>query len=189
LAGNGIAATGGLFLEPSSLLFPVQAEETTSATQRLTIYNPGDSPISITNIVAGGDYAIVDSCASGRIPYVLGSLRTCNVDISFTPTSITASDIGSVVVSSTAGPATLPITGSSVAAANAAQLTPTALSLGTVVTASQSSGYNIYLRNSGTEALTLTSGTVTGTNAADFTFSGAVAASTAMLWRRGQVAT
>ncbi len=173
LAGNGIAATGGLFLEPSSLLYPVQAEGTTSATQRVTIYNPGNSPISITNIVSTGDYAIADSCTSGTYPYVLGSLRTCYADISFTPTTITNSDAGSVVVSSTAGPATLPITGSSVAAANALQLTPTsALSLGSVVTASQSSGYNIYLRNSGTEGITLTSGTVTGADAADFTFSG-----------------
>jgi len=172
LAGNGIAATGGLFLEPSSLLYPVQAEGTTSTTQHLAIYNPGDSPISITNITATGDYAIADSCTSGTFPYVLGSLRTCGVDISFTPASISNSDLGSVVVSSTAGPATLPLTGSSIAATNALELTPTALSLGTVVTASQSSGYNIYLRNAGTEAITMTSGTVTGTNAADFTFSG-----------------
>ena len=173
LAGNGIAATGGLFLEPSSLLYPVQAVGTTSATQRLAIYNPGDSPISITNITTTGNYAIADSCASGTYPYVLGSLRTCNVDISFTPTTVTTSAAGSVVVSSTAGAATLPISGSSIAATNAVQLTPTTtLNLGTVVTASQSSGYNVYLRNSGTEAITLTSGAVTGTNAADFTFSG-----------------
>ena len=173
LAGNGIAATGGLFLEPSSLLYPVQAVGTTSATQHLAIYNPGDSPISITNITTTGNYAIADSCTSGTFPYVLGSLRTCAVDISFTPTSVTTSAAGSVVVSSTAGPATLPISGSSIAATNALELTPaTSLSLGTVVTASQSSGYNIYLRNAGTEAITMTSGTVTGTNAADFTFSG-----------------
>jgi hypothetical protein len=173
LAGNGIAATGGLFLEPSSLLYPTQAEGTTSATQHLNIYNPGNSPISITNIVSTGDYAIADSCASGTFPYVLGSLRTCGVDISFTPTSITNTDAGSVVVSSSAGSATLPITGSSVTAINALQLTPTsALSLGSVVTASQSSGYNVYLRNSGTEGITLTSGTVTGTDAADFALSG-----------------
>ena len=172
LAGNGIAATGGLFLEPSSLLYPVQAVGTTSATQHLAIYNPGDSPISITNITTTGNYAIAGSCTSGTFPYVLGSLRTCGVDISFTPTTVTTSAAGSVVVSSTAGPATLPIAGSSVAATNAVQLTPTSLSLGTVVMASQSAGYNIYLRNSGTEPITMTSGTVTGTNAADFTFSG-----------------
>jgi len=172
LAGNGIAATGGLFLEPSSLLYPVQAVGTTSATQHLAIYNPGDSPISITNITTTGNYAIVNSCSSGTYPYVLGSLRTCGVDISFTPTTVSTSAAGSVVVSSTAGPATLPISGSSVAATNAVQLTPTSLSLGTVTTASQSTGYNIYLRNAGTETLTMTSGTVTGTNAADFTFSG-----------------
>ena len=172
LAGNGIAATGGLFLEPSSLLFPVQAVGTTSATQRLAIYNPGNSSLSITNITTTGNYSIVDSCASGTFPYVLGSLRTCYVDISFTPTAVTSAAAGSVVVSSTAGTATLPITGSSVAATNALTLTPTALSLGTMVTATQSGGYYLFLRNSGTEAVTMTSATVTGTDAADFAFSG-----------------
>jgi hypothetical protein len=172
LAGNGITATGGIFLEPSTLTYSIQAVGTTSATQRLTIANPGNSPVSLTNIVSTGDYALVDSCAGGTFPYLLGAGRTCYVDISFTPTKVTATDTGTVVVSSTAGPATQTLTGSSVAATAAIGLTPTALNLGNVVTASQSSAYYIYVRNTGTEALTLTSGTVSGANAADFLFSG-----------------
>jgi hypothetical protein len=171
LSGTGITATGGIFLEPTSLQYPVQAVGTTSVTQHLNIANPGNSPTTITNITTTGNYALADTCASGIFPYILGALRNCGVDITFTPTTITNPNKGSVVVTSSAGTATLPIAGSGVAATIAIGLTPTSLNFGNVVTAAQSFGYNVYVRNTGTEGITLTSGTITGTNAADYLFS------------------
>jgi hypothetical protein len=172
LAGTGIAASGGVFFEPTSLIYPLQAVGTTSATQHLTITNPGNSPTTISNITTTGDYALVNVCTGGTYPSVLGAQRTCGVDISFTPTTASNPDKGSVVVTSSGGTATLPISGSGVAATVAVGLTPTALDFGSEVTNSQSLSLNIYFRNTGTEGVTLTSGTITGAAAVDYTVNG-----------------
>ena len=157
LTGNGITATGSIVMEPASLTFGTQAKGTTSSSQSVSIVNPGNSPISLSNIATTGDYAILNDCVSA-FPFVLAPQRSCAVNLTFTPTSTTNPRTGSLVVTSSAGTATLPITGTGVAATNAVGIAPTALNFGNVQVATTSFTYVVYFRNTGTEAVTLNSG-------------------------------
>jgi len=168
LTGNGIAATGTVFYEPSSLVFGKQAQGTTSATQHVAITNPGNSPVQINNITTTGNYAIVNVCGGGAYPYSLRAQGTCGVDLSFTPTSVTNPNNGSLVVTNSAGSTSLPITGTGIAAVNAVGITPTSLNFGTIQTGVGSFNYNVFFRNTGTETVTLVSGAASG----DYSFSG-----------------
>ena len=161
LSGTAVAATGGVFLEPGSLTYPSQAVGTASATQRVNIFNPGNSPVNLTSLTTTGDYSVADSCV-GTFPYLLGAQRSCAVDIMFTPTSTSNPRAGTMVVASSGGNATLPLTGTGITATAAIGLTPTALSFGNIPISVASTAYYVYLRNTGTEAITLTSLAATG---------------------------
>jgi hypothetical protein len=160
LTGNGIAFTGGVLVEPSSLVFPVQAIGTTSTTQHININNPGNGYTTVNSITTTGNYAIVNVCAT--TPFTLNSLANCGVDISFTPMGTTNPHPGSLVVNSTGGTATTAISGTGITAATAVGLTPTALAFGNVQVGVVSFTYNVYFRNTGTTPVTLTSIASTG---------------------------
>ena len=159
LSGTGITATGGVLVEPSSLLFPAQAIGTTSATtQHINIYNPGNAYTTINSITTTGNYAIVDTCQTP--PFNLNALTNCGVDISFTPVGTTNPHPGTLVVSSTGGTATTTLSGTGVTASVALGLTPTSVAFGNIQVAVASFYANIYVRNTGTDAITLTSATI-----------------------------
>ncbi|WP_161571126.1 beta strand repeat-containing protein [Granulicella sibirica] len=166
LTGTAITASGSVLLEPASLTYPNQALGTASATQHVTIVNPGNSPVTITNVTTTGDYSLSNLCST--LPFSLAAQRTCGVDIAFTPTATTNPRAGTMVVASSSGNATLPLTGSGVTATAAIGLTPTALSFGNIPTTVQSTIYYVYIRNTGSEAITLTSLAASG----DYSVSG-----------------
>lgn len=167
LSGTGITATGGVLVEPGSLVFPVQAIGTTSTVnQHINIYNPGNAFTTINSIAATGNYAIVDTCQTP--PFNLNALANCGVDISFTPVGTTNPHAGTLVVNSAGGAATTTISGTGVTATTALGLTPTAAAFGNIQVGVTSFYYFIYVRNTGTDALTLTSAAVT---AGDFALS------------------
>jgi hypothetical protein len=166
LSGTAITASGGVFLEPGSLTYPNQAVGTASTTQHVTIFNPGNSPVNLTSVTTTGDYSIANLCST--LPYSLGAQRSCGVDVVFTPTATGNPRAGTMVVASSGGNATLPLTGTGVTATAAIGLTPTAFSFGNIPVAVQSTTYYVYLRNTGTEAITLTTATATG----DYSLSG-----------------
>jgi hypothetical protein len=164
LAGNGITATGTVLVEPSGIEFPVQAVGTTSAPLHFVINNPGNAVTTINDITTTGDFAIADDCNNYQppltFPFTLNSLANCGVDITFTPTSTSNPRTGTVVVQSSGGTSTLTLTGSGVTASTAVGLSPTSLNFGNVQMGVSSFVYNVYLRNTGTTGVTLT--TLTG---------------------------
>jgi hypothetical protein len=168
LTGNGITATGAAFIEPASLNFGTQAAGTTSNPVGFTIANPGNSPVTINAITASGDYAVASECSSGVYPFVITAQRTCTGTLTFTPTATTNPRGGTLTVTSSAGTATSNLTGSGVTATAAIGITPTALNFGAIQEQVTSFTYTVYVRNAGTEYVTLTSGAASG----DFAFSG-----------------
>jgi uncharacterized protein YjdB len=80
LTGTGIGVAGISF-NPSSLTFPSQTTNTTSAAKTITVTSSGSAVLNITGIVASGDFAQTNNC-----PTSMAVGATCIVSVTFTPT-------------------------------------------------------------------------------------------------------
>ncbi len=180
LMGTGITATGSLVPEPDNLTFEAQATGTTSASQYIYLYNSGNIPVQINSLTTTGDFAIQSNYGcNGTLPTTVSPGSDCSLYVTFTPMQTSGAETGSVVIGSTAGNITIPLSGTAEAATQAIGFTPTTFNFGTVLkgtTAGYGEGYGsgeyrVIVRNTGTEAVTLSSApTITGSNAADFAF-------------------
>lgn len=175
LTGTGTAAAApGISLTPSPLAFGNQQINTTSATQVITLKNTGTGTLTIGGIASSSaDFTQTNACGAS-----LGAGLSCSISVSFKPTTLGAKT-GSISVSDNAAgsPHAVSLSGTGVAAAAPAiTLTPnTGLAFGNVTVGSASPAQTVTLKNTGTANLTLTTITVGGTNAVDFSKSGTCA--------------
>ena len=128
LLGTGTAAPAPLaVLAPAGLTFPSTTVATTSATQTLSLSNPGNATLNIASIVIAGanpsDFAQTNTCGTS-----LATSASCTISVTFTPASA-ASFAATILVSDNVSPqqsATLAGTGTA-ALAPQATLTPNTL--------------------------------------------------------------
>ena len=168
LTGNGIAQTGTLQTNPTSLEFLPQAQGTTSATQPVTLTNPGNAPVTINTITPTGDFAYTDQDC-GSIPIVLAANATCNGNVTFTPTSTTNPRTGTLTYASTAGNQVVSLTGTGEVATQAVGFTPSSVSFGSIPMGQTSAyaytgGLPVYVRNTGTEPVTFNAAATVSAN-------------------------
>lgn len=98
VAVTGTGVTGGagtLTLTPKTLVFPVQALNTTSPPQNVQVVNSSLSAITISNIAVSGSFNETNNC--GTVPAILNPGASCTVSVTFTPTK-TGSATGSLSV-------------------------------------------------------------------------------------------
>jgi len=145
---SGTAGSLGL-ADPVSLTFPSQTVTVPSNPQIVNLRNMGSSALTVSSIVAAGDYSQTNTCGAS----VAGG-GVCSISVVFTPTSNTNPRTGTVTIN---GTIVVNLTGQG---ANAAYMTLTPLSLTfasqAVGTAAQSQ--SVVLSNIGNESLTLGSG-------------------------------
>jgi hypothetical protein len=82
-----VYAPGELQLSPTGIGFGNHLLGTTSASQTLTVTNPGNSSVTVTSAMGGGDttqFLVANNTCTGS----LGPLGTCTVDFSFKPTTV-----------------------------------------------------------------------------------------------------
>jgi hypothetical protein len=109
----GLSGTGEIpvTLAPTSLTFSTQAIGTTSAPKTVTLTNNSGGTLTISNIVASGDYA---ASPSGTVPCgaTVAAAATCTFSVTFTP-NVTGSISGAATVSHDAplGPTVIKLTG------------------------------------------------------------------------------
>ncbi len=106
ITGNG--AEAAVYLSPSSLTFPGQAENTTSAPQTITVENYGNATLTLSNVGILGPYIIsANTCGSS-----LAAGSVCSISIEFNPKG-TGSLPGALVLTDNAGdsPQTVDLTG------------------------------------------------------------------------------
>ncbi|MBV9340035.1 MAG: choice-of-anchor D domain-containing protein [Acidobacteria bacterium] len=94
---------------PASLTFATQAVGTTSGSQTITVTNNESGPVSVSSIVASGDYAVTNNCGGS----IAGSKGTCTLQVTFTPSN-TGTIPGALTVNSGAdgSPVTIGLSGS-----------------------------------------------------------------------------
>lgn len=85
VTGTGVTAGAGtLTLTPKTLVFPVQALNTTSPPQTVQVVNAGLTAITISSISITGDFNETNNC--GTVPAILNAGASCSVSVTFTPT-------------------------------------------------------------------------------------------------------
>ncbi len=142
---------------PASLAFPLQAVNSTSTGQMLTLTNGGSTTVSVTGISAAGGYAETNTCGS-----TLAAGASCSISVTFTPTA-SGDQTGQITITDTGNPATLivPLDGSGQATLSASA-TPSTLTFPATVIGTTAAAQAVTLSNTGSEALTISSIGVTG---------------------------
>jgi hypothetical protein len=162
LAGTGTAPA--VALSPTSLTFATQVVGTTSSAKMVTLTNTGTAALTISNLTFVGanptSFAETNTCGSSVAPGA-----SCFISVSFKPTAInTLTATLDVNDNATGSPQTVSLTGTG----TVVRLTPASLSFGSITVGKTSAVKKVTLTNSSENPVSITSVTLTGTNASDF---------------------
>jgi hypothetical protein len=159
LSGSGTTAPTAT-LAPTTLTFSGQLVGTTSTAQTITLSNSGTLPLNSIVISHTGDYA-TPAAASNPCGATLAGGSSCNISVTFTPTT-SGTRSGSVTVASNApgGNTMVSLSGSGIAPA--LTLAPASLSFSQTNVGSSSSVKTATVTNSGTAPLNVGAITVSG---------------------------
>lgn len=153
---NGVGWAPLVLISPPSLAFSSQPLGSTSGIKSVLLSNTGDAPLSVTSVVAAGDFSQTNTCGAS-----VAAGGACVISVTFSPTA-TGSRNGSITVTdnATGSPHTVSLTGE--VAASALSLSPTSLIFPDTAKGTTSSAQMVTVTNSGTAPLAFTSIGVTG---------------------------
>jgi hypothetical protein len=173
LVNNWASVAGGsltVSLSPTSLAFASTTEGSTSAAQTVTIKNTGTAAVTLTSETITGTRAASFLKSATTCGATLAAGATCTVSVEFKPATTGALTASlSVADSATGSPQTVALAGTGVAASTlAVSLSPTSLSFASTTEGSTLAAQLVTVKNTSTGTVTLTSETITGTNATSF---------------------
>src|SRR5262249_5424497 len=144
MAKISFADAPGLALGPGELTFGPQAVGTTSAPQTVALLAAGSQPLSITSIVASGDFSQTNTCGS-TVP----SGTSCTITVTFTP-KVKGTRTGAVTITdnATGSPHNLPLTGTG-GGVPAVTLAPASLKFAAQTVGTTSPAQQVTLTNTG----------------------------------------
>jgi uncharacterized repeat protein (TIGR01451 family) len=166
--GTGVAP--GISISPTNLNFGTLPVGVTSTPQTVTLFNSGNSPLTVSSATVGGanpgDFIITaNSCLSNAIPP--GS--SCGISLVFA-----AGALGSrtatlqIVGNSTNSPFLVSLTGTGATNVPAIQISPTSLFFGDQVVGTTSIVQQVTVTNTGVGSLSITNVAFSGGNFGDF---------------------
>jgi len=157
-------------ISPATYAFPATIVDTTSATTGLiTLKNGGTMALTVSTVTFSGtgasSFAASTTCPLGKM---LAAGASCTVTLSFHPT--TAGTLSATLnVATGAGTKTVAVSGTGTAASTfTVSLSPAALTFASTTLGSTTAAQLVTIKNTGTGTVTLTSETITGTNATSF---------------------
>jgi hypothetical protein len=157
----------------TSISFGNQPLGSTSGAQAITILNEGNQPLQFANLTFAGpdksQFALqFSSCGSNSVP----GGGSCSINVVFAPLGVGSYQAEIDVIDNSGGLAgakqVIALSGTGVAAAPTANLSPASLTFGTLAVGTTSGPQAITLRNLGSAALTLSQITFTGPDVASF---------------------
>jgi hypothetical protein len=142
------ACPASTYLSTRMLTFPRQLVGTDSAAQTVKVENLGSAPLSISDIVASGDYRITENNCPSSLPVS----ATCTISVSFAP-QVGGSDTGTLAVTddSIGSPHLVNLAGTS----TVVTLSPTSFAFGDQTIGTSSVPTVVTLKNNGTGPLTI----------------------------------
>jgi len=155
----GVTGTGtgpAVGLSPSSLTFSLRLVGSTSDPQAVTLTNTGNAPLSISSIVASGDFSRTNTCGSS-----VGTGSSCTINVTFTPTA-NGTRTGNLNITDSAwnSPQTVTLTGEG--AAPIVALSPSSLVFPSQLVGTTSASEAVTLNNTGWAWLQISSITASG---------------------------
>ena len=163
LSGTGLVPV--VSLSATSLSFAGQTVSTPSAPQTLTLTNTGTGTLTPLTITTSGDFAQTNNCA-GSVAASAG----CTISITFTPTA-PGNRTGALTLTDNASnsPQTVSLSGTGLGAA--ASFSPSSPTYSSQLVGTTSSAQQVTLQNTGNQALSITSISLTGADSGDFSLS------------------
>ncbi len=173
LTGTGVSAPIAI-LSPASLTFATQAVGSTSASQTVTLTNPGTAALIIVGMTTSANFGETNNCGAS-VP----AAGSCSIYVTFTPTAV-GNLYGTLAVTDNnngtpASTQVVPLAGVGLGVP-AVSLSASALSFGSQVVNTTSAAQTVTVTNSGTATLTLGSITASGPFAQTNTCGSSVAA-------------
>ena len=143
---------------PSSLMFNDQAVGTVSSTRTVTLTNTGNAGLTITQVLQAGNFTETDNCANMTI----AAGGNCSLQVTFAP-AVTGSLLGEIVVSANVygGQIAIVLSGTGTAAGTIT-ISPVSADFGQVDVGSTSATQTVEVSNTGGQAVTFASISVTG---------------------------
>jgi sugar lactone lactonase YvrE len=139
----------------TGLAFGSQPLGSTSSAQTLIITNPSVSPVTVTGIMASGDFSATSNCPT------IAALGTCSINVTFTPTAAGART-GTLTVADTQSNSLQTVSLTGTGTAPGIQVSPALLNFGSQVVTTTSSAQTITILNTGTASLNLSNIVTTG---------------------------
>jgi dienelactone hydrolase len=159
LSGFGVTSGPNATLSATKLTFATQLVGTSSAAQAVTLTDYGTTALSITRIVASGDFRASNNCGSS-----LAALASCTISVTFKPT---AAGVRTGTLSITDNAPGSPQTVSLQGTGTDLLLNPASLSYGTHPVGT-STTLSTKMSWAGSTTLNITGITITGADPGDF---------------------
>jgi len=159
LIGKGDAPA--VTLQPDSLTFGTQEIGTTSTAQGVKLTNSGTESLTISSIVASGNFSQTNTCGT-TVP----AGASCAISVTFTPTVINQ-QTGNVTITDNAyddPQQTVELTGTG----TEVEFSPVSVPFAVELVGTSSAPQQLVLTNLGATALAITGITITGADAGDF---------------------
>jgi len=167
---SGTATTPALTVSvtPATLTFASTTVGITTAAQVVTIKNTGASTVTLTSETITGTNATSFAKSATTCTTTLAAAASCTVSVTFKPTAAGALTANlSVADNATGSPQLVALKGTGVAPLTVS-LTPASLTFASTTVGVTSAAQIVTIKNTGTATVTLTSETITGTNATSF---------------------
>lgn len=167
IALTGLATVAPVGVAPASVDFATVEVGSSSAQETVMLTNTDSRPLIVNGMVIVGqnpkDFAETNTCGSS-----LAAGASCSINVTFTPMATGARSATVVIMDDAAhNPQSVPLTGTGTEAA--VTLAPTSVNFKTQLVGTSSASKQVTLTNTGVGVLTISSISVTGANAADFT--------------------
>lgn len=171
LKGTGIAPAPAVTFSPPAPSFPATNQGASSAPQTLTVISSGNTTLHISSVSLTGsnpsDFSVTNNCTA---PLASGS--NCTITLVFNPTAPGQRTADLMVADDAQGsPQTIALTGTGIAVLPALSLSPPAPSFPATTQGASSSPQTLTAVNSGNAPLQVSSVSLGGSNASQFSIS------------------
>ena len=177
LSGNGVSPAV-VSLSATSLSFGSETVGGSSNSQSVTLTNTGTAALSIASIAVTGpnasSFVFANSCGAS-----LAAGASCSIHGHFAPTVAGVLE-AAILITDDAGNSPQAIALGGTGVSPPVTLSATGLTFASTIEGEQSGSQTVTMTNTGTAALTISSITVTGTNASSFVFANSCGASLAV---------
>jgi Abnormal spindle-like microcephaly-assoc'd, ASPM-SPD-2-Hydin/HYDIN/CFA65/VesB-like, Ig-like domain/K319L-like, PKD domain len=167
LSGTGTAPAFGI--APASVTFANQLVGVQSAPTTVTITNTGTADLKISALSltgnSPGDFGFTPASA---LPVTVTAGNSTTIAVTFTPSSVGARSASLSITDNAGGPHSVPLSGTGVTPGRL--INPDPVAFGNQVVGTTSTATTVTITNNGTASLVISNLAVSGTNAAEFSF-------------------